>query len=289
MGQRKGANGVETRPMTQTQIFARVYQRKLARQILRTIRLVRWAATVILGGAMYVSFDHQKHYLQSVGVAERAAYVIPIVLDAMTFLCVTVLATPAIQRSGYRAAAWVLVFTVGVSGTLNFLAPGNLIASLVFVAVVLMIPLSELVSGKVKPDFLEMDRLERAVDAVVEAAYAPTAAIVEPVAMAAPVAMTPPVPMATPVPMEPAPTPEPAPAADAPTEDTSESVKAPKRPKRRAAPRTTVSSGVKRRPVTNDEPVVEATDTELLPPAQTPLAITARAAGPVPVFSGQPS
>lgn len=278
--------------MTQTQLFARVYQRKLARQILRTIRMVRWAATVILAGAMYVSFDHQKHYLMSVGVAERAAFVIPIVLDAMTFLCVTVLATPAIQRSGYRAAAWVLVFTVTVSGTLNFLAPGNLIASLVFVAVVLMIPLSELVAGKVKPDFLEMDRLERAVDAVVEAAYVPpmtTVPSVEPAAMAAPVAMVTPVPMAAPVPMEPAPTPEAAPTADASSEDTSGPVKAPMVAKRRAAPRTTVSSGVKRRPVgtVDSGPVVDATETELLPPRETPLAIEARAAGTVPVFSGQ--
>ncbi len=281
------------RAMTQTQLFARVYQRKLAKQILRTIRMVRWAATVILAGAMYVSFDHQKHYLMSVGVAERAAFVIPIVLDAMTFLCVTVLATPAIQRSGYRAAAWVLVFTVSVSGTLNFLAPGNLIASLVFVAVVLMIPLSELVAGKVKPDFLEMDRLERAVDAVVEAVYVPTmtsAPTVESVPMATPAAMETPVPMAAPVPMEPAPTPELAPVADASSEDTSEPVKAPPvAPKRRAAPRTTVSSGVKRRPVPTSDagPVVDATETELLPPRETPLAIEARAAGTVPVFSGQ--
>jgi hypothetical protein len=147
---------------TQAQQFAATYAADLAARMLRTIKLVRLAATAIMVIAMTVSYAHQAHYLQGLGAQLYAAWSIPGALDCLTFICVKVLGTTAVVSTARRTAGWVLSFPVVVSGAINFIAPGALIVKLVFVAVVLLIPAAEVVASRIKPDFNAMDTMERA-------------------------------------------------------------------------------------------------------------------------------
>ena len=151
---------------TQAQQFAAAYAADLAARMLRTIKLVRAAATAIMVIAMTVSYAHQAHYLQGLGAQLYAAWSIPGALDCLTFICVKVLGTTAVVLSARKTAGMILAFPVVVSGAINFIAPGALIVKLVFVAVVLLIPAAEVVASRIKPDFAAMDAMERAVSPV---------------------------------------------------------------------------------------------------------------------------
>lgn len=146
---------------TQAQIFAAEYARTLAAGMLRTIKLVRLAANIVMVIAMAVSYGHQAHYLAALGAVAYAAWSIPGALDSLTFICVKVLSTAAVVKSAKVAAGVVLVFPVSVSGWVNFIAPGATIMQLVYVATVLLIPAAEVVAGRIKPDFAAMDAMER--------------------------------------------------------------------------------------------------------------------------------
>lgn len=146
---------------TQTQQFAAAYAADMARQMLRTIRFVRWAATAIMLIAMVTSYSHQAMYLAGIGAPKLGAWLIPLAVDALTALCVKVTGTPGMAAAAKRMALQVLVFPVLASGAVNFVAPGALVVKVVFVVAVLMIPAAELVAGKIKPDFAAMDTMER--------------------------------------------------------------------------------------------------------------------------------
>jgi hypothetical protein len=146
---------------TQAQTFATKYAADMAVQMLRTIKLVRWAATIIMVIAMLVSYTHQAGYLSDIGTPMLGAWLIPGAVDALTFLCVKVLGTPGMAQPAKTMALRVLVFPVLASGAINFIGPGLLVTKLVFVLAVLMIPAAELVASRIKPDFTAMDTLER--------------------------------------------------------------------------------------------------------------------------------
>lgn len=146
---------------TQAQQFAAAYAADMATQMLKTIKRVRQAATVIMLIAMVTSYTHQAHYLGSIGTPVLGAWAIPGALDALTFLCVKVLGTPGMAQPAKSMALRVLVFPVLASGAINFMGPGQLVTKLVFVLAVLMIPAAELVASRIKPDFVAMDAMER--------------------------------------------------------------------------------------------------------------------------------
>lgn len=146
---------------TQAQLFAAEYAKNLARQMLRTIKLVRLAANAIMVIAMVVSYAHQAHYLEGLGAQRFAAWSIPGALDCLTFICVKVLSTAAVVKVARIVAGAVLIFPVSVSSTVNFIAPGATVVKWVYVATVLLIPAAELVAGRIKPDFAAMDAMER--------------------------------------------------------------------------------------------------------------------------------
>lgn len=148
---------------TQAQKFAAEYSADMARAMLKTIKYVRWAATAIMVIAMITSYTHQAGYLSSIGTPVLGAWLIPGALDALTFLCVKVLGTPGMAQAAKGMASRVLVFPVLASGAINFIGPGQLVTKLVFVLAVLMIPAAEMVASRIKPDFAEMDAMERAV------------------------------------------------------------------------------------------------------------------------------
>lgn len=150
-----------TTSTTQAQQFAAKYAAGMAQQMLATIKWVRRAATAIMVIAMVVSYTHQAGFLTSIGAPVLGAGLIPVALDALTFICVKVLGTPGMAQAAKSRAIKVLVFPVLASGAINFLAPGAMVTKLVFVVAVMLIPLAELVASVIKPDFRAMDAMER--------------------------------------------------------------------------------------------------------------------------------
>lgn len=147
--------------ISQAQTFASAYARTMAQANLATIRQIRWAATLIMALAMSVSFTHQLGYLHSIGMGLYAAIAAPVALDALTFICIKAIATPGAVSFGKKVAFAVMIFPVTTSGTINFLGAAAPIVKLAYVAMVCMIPLAELVAAVTKPDFVQMDEMER--------------------------------------------------------------------------------------------------------------------------------
>lgn len=145
---------------TQAQVYAAKYAQTIARQMIRTIRLVRWAAILISLVGMGVSYSHQAHYLVVIGMTAYAAWLIPGALDSLTFICVKVLSTAAVTRSARITAGVMLVFPVSVSCVVNFVAPGVLLVKVAFVIAVLLIPAAEIVASRLRPDFRAMHLME---------------------------------------------------------------------------------------------------------------------------------
>jgi hypothetical protein len=225
--------------ISQARLFAAQFVKRMARQVLMTLTWVRRACTLIMIGAMAVSFSHQRDYLVALGATMFAAIVIPAIFDCLTFICVKVLATSAVVTSAKWVAGGALIFTVGGSGTLNFLPPGPMVLKWVFVGAMLGIPIAEVVASQIKPDFRKMAALEAMLDSTVEPAPAPVAS----------------------APVEPATQPEPVPVAEA-----TESV-APTKPRRRRPARTTPGKGIKRA-IAPVEPTLDA----VVEPAEVVLA-----------------
>jgi hypothetical protein len=145
---------------SQARLFAAQFVKRMARQVLMTLTWVRRACTVIMLGAMYVSFSHQYGYLMVLGAGMGAAIAIPAIFDCLTFVCVKVLATSAVITRAKWFAVGGLIFAVGGSGTLNFLPPGPLVLKYVFVGAMCGIAVAELVASQIKPDFLKMAAME---------------------------------------------------------------------------------------------------------------------------------
>lgn len=153
---------VEPSEHTQARLYSAFYAQRLAIGVLTTQTRVRRMCTVIMLAVMGVSFQHQAGFLQSQGMDEWSARTVPAALDALTCICVWTLAAGAIKFRGRMVAAVVLIFTVGSSGTLNFIAPGADVVKVVFAGSVLVIALAEFVSSQIKPDFAAMERIELA-------------------------------------------------------------------------------------------------------------------------------
>lgn len=146
---------------TQAELFAAKYAASLATGMLRTIKLVRLAATAIMVIAMLVSYTHQAGYLQAIHTPVLGAWLIPGAIDALTFICVKVSGTPGMDKAAKTIALRMLAFPVLASGGINFAGPGAMVTKIVFVLAVLMIPAAELVASKIKPDFAVMEQMER--------------------------------------------------------------------------------------------------------------------------------
>lgn len=145
---------------TMAESYATKYAATMVEGVLSTIKWVRVACTSIMLIAMITSYAHQREFLASLGTPVLGAFLIPISLDAFTFLCVKILGTRGMAQSARRTALVMLVFPVLVSGAVNFLAPGDIITKGIYLVAVLMIPAAEYAGSKVKPDFTIMGAME---------------------------------------------------------------------------------------------------------------------------------
>ncbi len=151
---------------TQAQQFAAVYAAKLAKRQLRTIAIVSFATKLITAGVAVISYRHQSSTLLSWDAPAEIAYGLPGLVDLLTIVCVLAISTPALIPAASRVAARVVVIPVLTSAAINFAGHGSIGVKLAALSLPIFIPLGELVGSVIKPDFAEMDRIERAAYAV---------------------------------------------------------------------------------------------------------------------------
>lgn len=159
--------------ITQAQQFAAVYAAKLAKRQLRTIAIVSAATKIITAGVAVISYRHQSHTLLGWEAPAEIAYGLPGLVDLLTIVCVLAISTPALIPAATKVAARVVIIPVLTSAAINFAGHGSIGVKLAALSLPIFIPLGELVGSVIKPDFAEMDRIERAAYAVA----APAAAV----------------------------------------------------------------------------------------------------------------
>jgi len=152
--------------ITQAQEFAATYAAKLAKRQLRTIAIVSFATKLITAGVAVISYRHQSGTLLGWEAPAEIAYGLPGLVDLLTIVCVLAISTPALIPAAARVAARVVVIPVLTSAAINFAGHGSIGVKLAALSLPVFIPLGELVGSVLKPDFAEMDRIERAAYAV---------------------------------------------------------------------------------------------------------------------------
>lgn len=151
---------------TQAQQFAAVYAAKLAKRQLRTIAIVSTVTKLITAGVAVISYRHQSQTLLGWQAPAEIAYGLPGLVDLLTIVCVLAISTPALIPAATKVAARVVVIPVLTSAAINFAGHGSIGVKLAALSLPIFIPLGELVGAVIKPDFAEMDRIERAAYAV---------------------------------------------------------------------------------------------------------------------------
>ncbi len=151
---------------TQAQKFAAIYAAKLAKRQLRTIAIVSAVTKIITAGVAVISYRHQSNTLLGWDAPAEIAYGLPGLVDLLTIVCVLAISTPALIPEAARVASRVVVIPVLTSAAINFAGHGSIGVKLAALSLPIFIPLGELVGSVLKPDFAEMDRIERAAYAV---------------------------------------------------------------------------------------------------------------------------
>ncbi|HEX6970269.1 MAG TPA: DUF2637 domain-containing protein [Micromonosporaceae bacterium] len=151
---------------TPGQRFATEYGSKAVEEMLKTIGLTKRLALGIVVAVMAVSFQHQRHYLLHIGMDQFGAAIIPLVIDALTLLCVKVLSTTGMHRTAKSIALMFLVLPIAASGYINFVGSPNVAVGVVYLIAVACIAVAETIKAFIKPDFVsilaEEDRVQPA-------------------------------------------------------------------------------------------------------------------------------
>lgn len=167
--------------ISQAAIFAKEYARNAAQEMLDAIRLIGRRNTRITAIALGVSMPHQIAFLlaavtpwlhwdspaawgESLGLIAFAVLV-PVATDFYILNQITTLAARAAARGSKIYALSTLIIPVGVSGTVNFLAPGPIIVKYLALWTVTLIPLAEAGRAFLRPDFAKIEQMELGVEA----------------------------------------------------------------------------------------------------------------------------
>ncbi|MEV6306820.1 hypothetical protein AB0M02_46000 [Actinoplanes sp. NPDC051861] len=147
---------------TLTQQFATEYAKGAVPGMLRAIRTIKRANSLILIGALAASYLHQAHYLSTLG-AGMFAWIVPAVFDLAMLSMLTITQTTGMAADAKRAAMKILSVVVIISAAVNFAAPGPLGLRIIFALVVGLVAGVEWVAAKIRPDFAAIEAREVAV------------------------------------------------------------------------------------------------------------------------------
>jgi len=167
--------------MSQAAIFAKEYAKNAAQEMLDAIKLIGRRNTRITAIALGVSMPHQIAFLfaavaswlhwgnpaeigESIGLIALAVLV-PVATDFYILNQITTIAARAAATGSKIFAFVTLLFPVGVSGTVNFLAPGPDITKWLSLWAVTLIPLAEAGRAFLRPDFAKLEQMELGVEA----------------------------------------------------------------------------------------------------------------------------
>lgn len=151
---------------TQAQQFAAIYAAKLAKRQLRAIAIVSTVTKLITAGVAVISYRHQSSTLVHWNAPIEIAYGLPALVDLLTIACVLGLSTPAMIPQARIMAKRVIIVPMLISAAVNAAGIGSIGVKLAALSLPVLIPLGEIVGSVMKPDFAEMDRIERAAYAV---------------------------------------------------------------------------------------------------------------------------
>lgn len=167
--------------ISQAAVFAKEYAKNAAQELLDAIKLIGRRNTRITAIALGVSMPHQAAYLlaaitsylhwgniaewsESIGLI-LLAVMTPIATDFYILNQISTIAARAAARGSKIYALVTLIIPVGVSGTVNFLAPGPGIVKWLALWVVVLIPLAEAGRAFLRPDFAKIEQMELGAEA----------------------------------------------------------------------------------------------------------------------------
>lgn len=139
--------------LTPGQRFAEAYGNGAVEEMLKTIKLTKRLALFIVIAVMAVSYQHQMHYLMSIGTDLPGSLVIPLIIDAATLLCVKVLGATGMAKTAKMIALGFMLGPVGASAWINFSGSANSTVGWIYVIVVALIAVVEIIKAFIKPDF----------------------------------------------------------------------------------------------------------------------------------------
>lgn len=167
--------------MSQAAIFATENARNAAKEMLEAIKKIGNRNTLITMIALGVSMPHQIAFLlasvtswlhwdspaawaESIGMLLLAVFV-PVGTDLYILNQITTVAARAAAFSSKVYALSTMIIPVGVSGAVNFMAPGPAITKWLALWIVTLIPLAEAGRAFLRPDFVKIEQMELGVTA----------------------------------------------------------------------------------------------------------------------------
>lgn len=162
--------------MSQAAFFAIENAKSAAKEMLKAIRQIgnrnTWITTLALGVSMphqiafllasvtsWLHWDSPAAWAESIGML-LLALMVPVGTDLYILNQITTVAARAAARSSKMYALITMIIPVGVSGTVNFMAPGPAITKWLAVWIVTLIPLAEAGRAFLRPDFAKIEAME---------------------------------------------------------------------------------------------------------------------------------
>lgn len=162
--------------ISQAAIFAVEYAKDAAQEMLDAIKQIANRNTRITQIALGVSMPHQVAFLfasvtpflhwdspaawaESIGML-LLALLVPVGTDLYILNQITTIAARAAARGSKIYALITMIIPVGVSGAVNYMAPGPAITKWLALWIVTLIPLAEAGRAFLRPDFVKIEQME---------------------------------------------------------------------------------------------------------------------------------
>lgn len=168
--------------ISQAAIFATEYAKNAAKEMLDAIAQIANRNTRITQIALGVSMPHQIAFLfaavtpylhwnggpaawaESIGML-LLALLVPVGTDLYILNQITTISAKAAARSSKIYALITMILPVGVSGAVNYMAPGPAITKWLALWIVTLIPLAEAGRAFLRPDFVKIEEMETGAEA----------------------------------------------------------------------------------------------------------------------------
>lgn len=159
---------------TQASRFAAKYAKNTAREMLNAVKRNARDAEIVTKIALGVSMPHQvgyilgmaplqwdtlTHWMESLTLITGATG-IPVAVDFLILICVRTVAARGAATVSKVVAFVAMLFPIGLSATVNFLAPAPMLLRALFGLVVVLVPISQGVRAMNRPDFRKVEAIE---------------------------------------------------------------------------------------------------------------------------------